>query len=169
MKIFTSVLSVLLLLVFSSCQKSVEQQEDANKKRADEFKTFLTTAGKFHAVDYYAETPIDYNEQDDEVILETDLKKYIRNYLLDDDIYFQNDGKIRFVQNDVKIAGESAPEIYVPYKVWGDKTGVMVDYVDDQYQPLTYMLHEKGSTYFILSWRRPQDGVRLFSRYEMKL
>ena len=169
MKIFTSVLSVLLLLVLNSCQKSIAEQEDANKKKAEEFQKFISSGVKFHAVDYYAESPIDYNEQDGEVVLETDLKKYIRDYIVDDDIFFQPNGMIRFVQNQVKISSNNAPEIMVPYRAYGDKSGVIVDYIDDLYQPLTYTLHEKGSTYFILSWKRPQDGVRLFSRYEQVL
>jgi hypothetical protein len=169
MKFFTSVMSALLLLLLGSCQKNLSDQEEDNKKKAQEFQTFISSGSRFMAVDYYAESPIDYNEQDSEVILETDLKKYIRNYIIDDDIYFGTNGMITFVQNSVKISSNSAAEIHVPYRAYGDKAGVIVDYIDDQYQPLTYMLHEKGTTYFILSWKRPQDGVRLFSRYEQVL
>ena len=162
-------MSALLLLSLGSCQKNLSDEEVNNKKKAEEFQTFISSGAKFHAVDYYAESPIDYNEQDGEVILETDLKKYIRDYIVDDDIIFGTNGMITFVQNSVKISSNSAAQIQVPYRAYGDKAGVVVDYIDDQYQPLTYMLHEKGSTYFILSWKRPQDGVRLFSRYEMQL
>jgi hypothetical protein len=162
-------MSALMLLALGSCQKNVSDEQQANSKKAEEFQAFISSGAKFHAVDYYAESPIDYNEQDGEVVLETDLKKYIRDYIVDDDIYFGTNGTITFVQNAVKISSNSAAEIHVPYRAYGDKAGVMVDYIDDQYQPLTYMLHEKGSTYFILSWRRPQDGVRLFSKYEQVL
>jgi hypothetical protein len=168
MKSFTSVLSVLLLLLLGSCQKNLSDEQENNNKKAEEFKAFLA-GSTFKAVDFYAESPIDYNEQDGEVVLETDLKKYIRNYLLDDDIIFGTNGNITFVQNNVKIGNNSAAEIHVPYRAYGDKVGVLVDYIDEFYVPLTYYLHEKGSTYFILSWKRPQDGVRLFSKYEMVL
>lgn len=170
MKIFTSVLSALLLLLLgSSCQKNVSDEQESNNKKAEEFKTFLTSGSKFRAVDFYAESPIDYNEADGEVVLETDLKKYIRDYLIDDDILFGTNGQITFVQNTVKIGNNPAAEIHVPFRAYGDKAGVLVDYIDEFYSPLTYYLHEKGTSYFILSWKRPNDGVRLFSRYEMVL
>ena len=162
-------MSALLLLALGSCQKNLSDEQENNNKKAEEFEAFVESGAKFRAVDYYAESPIDYNEQDGEVILETNLKKYIRDYIVDDDIYFGTNGQIRFVQNDVKISSNGAAEIFVPYRAYGDKSGVMVDYIDDLYQPLSYVLHEKGSTYFILSWKRPQDGVRLFSRYEQVL
>ena len=162
-------MSALLLLTLGSCQKNLSEQEDANKQKAAEFKTFITSGAKFHAVDYWAESPIDYDETDDKVVLETDLKKYIRDYLLDDDIYFGTNGMITFVQNQVKIGSNSAAEIHVPYRADGDQNGVLFDYIDDQYSPLTYYLHEKGATYFVLEWKRPNDGVRLFSRYEQVL
>lgn len=170
MKIFTSVLSALLLLILGSCQKNLSEKEDANKQKAAEFKTFLTSSGvKFHAVDYWAEKPIDYDQTDDKVVLETDLKKYIRDYLLDDDIYFGTNGIITFVQNQVKISSNSAAEIHVPYRAEGDANGVLFDYIDDQYKPLTYYLHEQGATYFVLEWKRPTDGVKLYSRYDQVL
>jgi hypothetical protein len=169
MKIFTSVMPALLLLLLGSCQKSASDAVEENNQKANEFKTFLTSGVTFHAVDYYAESPIDYNEQDGEVILETDLKKYIRDYILDDDITFGTNGMITFKQNTVKISNNAAATIQVPYRASGDKSGVMFDYIDDLYQPLTYYLHEKGPSHFVLSWKRPQDGVRLFSRYETVL
>jgi len=169
MKIFTSVLSALSLLVLGSCQKSASDVKEENNKKAQEFKAFISSGATFHAVDYYAESPIDYNQQDDVVTLETDLKKYIRDYIVDDDIIFGTNGSITFVQNAVKIGGNNAAEIHIPYRASGDQWGVVVDYIDDTYHPLSYYLHEKGSTYFILSWKRPTDGVRLFSKYEMVL
>jgi len=169
MKIFTSVLSALLLLLLGSCQKNISEQEDANKKKAEEFKTFLTSGAKFRAVDYWAESPVDYDPNDGSTVKETDLKKYIRDYIADDDITFGSNGMITFAQNAVKISNNPAPQILVPYRAAGDKAGVVFDYIDDQYQPLSYYLHEKGQSYFILSWKRPQDGVRLFSKYEMVL
>jgi hypothetical protein len=162
-------MSAFVLLALGSCQKNISDEQQANNKKAEEFQTFISSGAKFHAVDYYAESPIDYNEQDGEVILETNLKKYIRDYIADDDIYFGTNGMITFVQNSIKIGTNGAAEIKVPYRAYGDKAGVLVDYIDDQYQSLTYYLHEKGTTYFILSWKRPQDGVRLFSRYEISL
>lgn len=162
-------MSALLLLLLGSCQKNVNEQEDANKKKSEEFKTFVSSGAKFRAVDYYAESPIDYDPNDGPPVYETDLKKYIRIYLLDDDIVFGTNNSITFYQNQVKISDNVAAEIHMPYRVYYDKTGVLVDYINDTYDPLTYYLHEKGSTYFILSWKRPEDGVRLFSRYEMVL
>jgi len=162
-------MSALLLLLLGSCQKNISQEEEANKKKAEELNTFLTAGAKFRLVDYYAESPIDYDETDGEVKQETDLKKYIRFYLVDDDIIFGQNGTITFVQNTVKIAENDAAEIHMPFRTYHDKQGVLVDYIDDKYDPLTYYLHEKGSTHFILAWKRPQDNVRVFSRFEMVL
>lgn len=169
MKIITSVFPALLLLLLGSCQKNVSNEQETNTQKAQAFKTFISSGAHFRAVDFYAERAIDYDETDGQVKLETDLKKYIRDYLLDDDIIFGTNSQITFVQNAVKIGTISSAEIHLPYRAVGDKSGVLFDYIDDQYNPLTYYLHEQGSTYFILSWKRPQDGVRLFSKYEMNL
>lgn len=167
MKIFTSVLSALLILLLGSCQKNISQEQEANNKKAEEFKTFLTSGVKFRAVSYWAESPIDYDPNDGSTARETDLNKYIRDYIRDDDIIFGTNGQVTFVQNAVKIGNNNAAEIRVPYRVAGDKAGVLVDYINDTYDPLTYYLHEKGASYFVLSYKRPEDGVRLFSRYDM--
>lgn len=167
MKIFTSVLSALLLLLLGSCQKNISQEQEANNKKAEEFKTFLTSGAKFRAVGYWAESPIDYDPNDGSTARETDLNKYIRDYIRDDDIIFGTNGIITFVQNAIKIGDDASAEIKVPYRAYGDKVGVLVDYINDTYDPLTYYLHEKGASYFILSYKRPEDGVRLFSRYDM--
>jgi hypothetical protein len=170
MKIFTSVFTALMMLLLgSSCQKNISQEEEANKKKADDFKTFVTSGAKFRAVDYWAESPIDYDPNDGSSVKETDLKKYIRDYILDDDIIFGTNGTVTFVQNQVKIGDIATPEIKMPYRIAASKEGVIVDYIDDKYDPLTYMLHEQGTTYFVLSYKRSEDGVRLFSRYEVAL
>ena len=167
MKIFTSVLSALLLLLLGSCQKNISEEQEANNKKAEEFKTFLTSGAKFRAVSYWAESPIDYDPNDGSTAKETDLNKYIRDYIRDDDIIFGTNGMITFVQNAIKIGDDASAQIHVPYRAYGDKVGVLVDYINDTYDPLTYYLHEKGASHFVLSYKRPQDGVRLFSRYDM--
>lgn len=169
MTTFTRICTALLCLFCISCQKKVTDPTEANNQKAAEFRTFLTQGGTFRLVDYYAESPVDYDETDDTITLETDLKGYIRFYLLDDDIIFNSNGTVTFVQHDQKISNDSSEEIIVPFQTRGDKAGVVVDYASDQYEPLTYYLHEQGSTYFILSWKRPVDGVRLFSRFDMVL
>jgi hypothetical protein len=167
MKIFTSVSSALLLLLLGSCQKNISEEQEANNKKAEEFKTFLTSGAKFRAVSYWAESPIDYDPNDGSTAKETDLNKYIRDYIRDDDIIFGTNGITTFVQNAIKICDDSSAEIRVPYSAKGDKAGVLVDYINDMYDPLTYYLHEKGASYFVLSYKRPEDGIRLFSRYDM--
>src|ERR1044072_7011158 len=147
MKIFSSVgIALMMLLLGTSCQKNVNEQEEANKKKADGFKTFITSGAKFRAGDYWAESPIDYDPNDGSNVKETDLKKYIRDCILDDDIIFGTNGSVTFVQNQVKYSDIASPEIHMPFRVAASKEGVVVDYIDDKYDPLTYMLHEQGST-----------------------
>jgi len=140
-----------------------------NNQKAAEFRSYLVQNSKFRLVDFYAESPIDYDQTDDVVTLETDLKKYIRHYLVDDDIIFNGNGNVTFVQHAIKIGNNDDEEVLVPYNTRGDRTGVLVDFADDLYQPFTYYLHEKGDTWFILAYKRPNENVWLLSRFEMVL
>jgi len=160
---------MLLLLSCLSCQKKVSDPLQENNQKAAAFKSYLVQNSKFRLVDFYAESPIDYDKNDDGVTMETDLKKYIRHYLIDDDIIFNSNGNVTFVQHTVKIGNNDDEEVTMPFNTRGDYSGVLVDFADDLYQPFTYYLYEKGDTYFILGYKRPNENVWLLSRYEMVL
>jgi hypothetical protein len=158
-------LAVLVGVLSSSCQKNVTNETDKNKEKAAAFKAFVSAPGiKFRPVSFIAEQPIDYDETDSEVKLETDLNKYIRPYLLDDDIVFSGNSSLQFSQNTVKIPTDLPAIINMSYFVEGTSEGVLVHYIDDQYNAADYYLEDYTSTYFRLYMKR--NGIKLISRYD---
>lgn len=167
MKTFTLVSTALLFLTLTSCQKNLDAKKlEENQQKATEFKTFVTGGEKFRLVHYYSDKPIDYIWTDSVVKQETDLDAYIRFYLVDDDIIFNTDGNVSFYQNTERIGNDNSDVITLPFNVEGKLTGVDVNYIDDEYNPLSYQLVEMGSNYFILKYKR-FDNALLFSRFEM--
>jgi hypothetical protein len=163
----TFVTLAIFVGVLSSCQKSVTSNTDKNKEKAAAFKAFISASGtKFRPVSFFAEQPIDYDETDSQVLLETDLNKYIRPYLLDDDIIFSGSSSLQFVQNAVKIPNDLPTVINMTYFVEGTSEGVLVHYIDDQYNPADYYLEDYTDSYFRLYIKR--NGIKLISRYDKR-
>jgi len=156
---------VVIAGVFSSCQKSTTDNTDKNQEKAAAFKAFISAPGvKFRPKSFFAEQPIDYIETDTEVTLETDLNKYIRPYLLDDDVIFNSNGTLTFNQNAVKINNDNADVINMTWFVNANADGVLLHYIDDQYNAADYYLEDFTDSYFRLYIKR--NGIKLISRYD---
>src|SRR5690349_13245355 len=87
-KFLPSTLFLLLCVVVSSCSKdSSDKVKSPLEQKAESLEAFLT--GKhFVPVDFYSSRAIDYDQDDAEIKLQTDLKPYLLPYLSDDIITF---------------------------------------------------------------------------------
>jgi len=161
-----SLLFVLIALFFSaltSCSKSGDNKA-LNEKKATEFKTTLDLK-HFRLVDFYSDKPIDYVTTDTEVKSETDLKIYIKPYLLDDDNYFDNEGGVVITQNQQKKPGLADPLLNRNYSVSSDENGVYLDFLDYDYNPIKYKIGEFSTAGFTIYLDWP-GGARVFSRFD---
>lgn len=157
------VLIALSITVSISCSKAGDNKA-LNEKKATEFKTMLDLK-HFHLVDFYSDKPIDYIQTDVEVKSETDLKMYIKPYLLDDDNYFDTEGGVVITQNQQKKPGLTAPVLNRNYSVSSDENSAYLDFLDYDYNPIKYKLGEysAGSFTIYLDW---PGGAKVFSRFE---
>lgn len=161
-----SLLFVLFALFFSamvSCTKNGDTKE-LNEKKATEFKTILDLK-HFRLVDFYSDKPIDYVTTDTEVKSETDLKIYIKPYLLDDDNYFDTEGGVVITQNQQKKPGLSAPVLNRNYSVSADEHSTYFDFLDYDYNPIKYKLGEYSTVGFTIYLDWP-GGAKVYSRFE---
>ncbi len=157
------VLIALLFSAFTSCSKSGDNKA-LNDKKATEFKAILDLK-HFRLVDFYSDKPIDYITTDAEIKNETDLKVYIKPYLLDDDNYFDNEGGVVITQNQQKKPGLTTPVLNRNYSVSADENSAYLDFLDYDYNPIKYKLGEysTGSFTIYLDW---PGGAKVFSRFE---
>jgi len=157
---------VLIALSFSamySCTKNGDTKA-LNETKAKEFKAILDLK-HFRLVDFYSDKPIDYVTTDTEVKSETDLKIYIKPYLLDDDNYFDNEGGVVITQNTQKKPGLTDPLLNRNYSVSSDENGVYLDFLDYDYNPIKYKLGEFTTAGFTIYLDWP-GGARVFSRFD---
>lgn len=162
----TALLAASLCLLFS-CSKeySYEKRITSELTRAN-FHAFLTSPGtKFQPVDFYSDQPIDFDKNDGSTELETDLQKYVSSYLPDDHYNFLQDGKIVVEQNELRKQSIVADNFERSYAVSESEQAVLFDFLDHNYNPKRYILHEIGSDYFIL--KVAFENAMLYSRYNL--
>jgi len=160
-------LSSLCVLVLNSCSKNIgdsAEDESANQKRATEFQAVIN-GHSFRLVDFYADKPIDYIDSDAEIKEETDLKIYIKPYLLDDQVVFDGSGGVKIAQNQQKIPGSNDAILLRNYNVSADKYSAYVDYLDYYYNPIKYKLGEYTADGFTIYLDWP-GGAKLYSRFQ---
>lgn len=147
-------------LITTSCNKTSKEEE----KKASEFRAF-TSAKKFKIVEFYADKPVDYEENDNEVKAETELWVYVKDYIRDD-INIVDNNQVQIHQNDVKMPGSDAVTLTRPFNVGSDRSGAYLEFVDYFYEPLRYKLFEFKDNYFII-YVDFKGGAKLFSKYEL--
>lgn len=153
---------LICVLLVSSCQKEVSG--DNTETDFHLFKEMLTsTDKKFRVVEFYSDLPIDYDENDSISTMETNHWNYVSLYLKDDINIFKEDGTLEIVQNDAKIPGDDTPILLRNYKIDTLNEKVIFDYLDHNYLPFRYFLHEKGQDYFIIYTRK--NNISLFSKF----
>ena len=161
-----SLLFVLIALTFSamiSCSKTGDNKA-ANEKKATEFQTTIQLK-HYRLVDFYSDKPIDYVQSDAVVKSETDLKVYIKPYLLDDDNYFDNEGVVRITQNQQKKPGLTDAVLIRNYNVTSDENSAYLDFLDYDYYPVKYKLGEYTDVGFTIYLDWP-GGAKVYSRFE---
>ncbi|MBO9571268.1 MAG: hypothetical protein J7497_03545 [Chitinophagaceae bacterium] len=130
----------------------------------DQFKQILTD-NKFQLRAFYSDIPIDFNPDDNQVNLETDLWQHVAFYLKDDVNTFYENGEVKIEQNHYKRPGLDDAELTRQYAITEDSDGLILMFLDATYNPLQYRIAEVGDNYFILSveWT---PGVTVYSRFE---
>lgn len=163
-KIILFFLGGMLLLVSSSCTKN--NGEEIQRKKAEEFRA--SVQGKqYKLVDFYSDLPIDYIETDTEIKQETDLRPYIKRYLLDDENNFNTDGSLTINQKADRIPGDEPLILNRKYAVRWSATDALIDFVDYYYIPLTYKLSEYSPTTFTIYLNWYKGNAKIYSRYEL--
>jgi len=176
LRFFGLVLVVLTVLV-SSCGKElslelyeppppvvVPEPPEPEPLNAEDLKNILID-GRFQLRAFYSDIPVDYNTSDAEVKEETDLWDYVI-YYLKDDVNLFHEGEVQIAQNANKAPGQSADTLTKTYLIEENSEGIFMTFLDYQYNPLVYRVHEFTDSYFILSieW---EQGATLFSRFEL--
>lgn len=174
-------LLMLLAVVFVSCNKDLSYEggyippveppvveppveEPPVLSDSDNFKQFLVDFN-FQLRDFYSDIAIDFNEEDNQTLSETDLWHYVPQYLRDDVNDFDEDGTVSINQHQVKKPGFDDDMLIRSYSVGEDENGVFITFLDSDYNPLSYRVAEIGEDYFILSIEWTQGAV-LYSRFE---
>jgi len=152
-----------LMISFTSCKKEdTPEQQEQNKSEA--FHNLLQTSKTFHLTAYYSDIPIDYIETDSVVLQETDLWKYVRDYIKDDEYVFYSAGDFNIIQNSVKIPSDLSDTIHYQYGVYSAGDHVDFNFYDYEYQPLTYKLESFSDSSFVVYAYR--GAARIYSKYE---
>jgi len=160
-KLYLALIPALLLA--TSCTKSKSNEEAATQKRADEFAASIK-GNKYKLVSFYADKPIDYITNDNEVKAETDLWIYVREYLKDDVYLFNTNGSFTVFQNAVKRPGNESASFNMPYAVSVDGKDVGFDYIDYDYVKLHYRVNQFDNDSFIIFVDGP-SGSKLYSKF----
>ena len=184
MRSFYALLFPVVMLLFVSCEKELSYEggfvppppppptvtppiEEPPVELTDEekFKQVLAD-NKFQLRAFYSDIPVDYNERDSQVKQETDLWPYVAPYLKDDvNTFSGSDDNVTIEQNAKKRPGLTDSLITRQYSLGSDDDGMYMIFLDYEYNPLQYRVHETGDDYFILSIKWNQ-GATLFSRFE---
>ena len=158
---------MIMLGVFSlpSCKKELTPQQQQQNK-ADEFQNFLVSSKKFHLTAYYSDIPVDYIEWDSVVLQETDLWKYVRDYIKDDEYVFKSTGEFEIIQNAMRIPNDLSDTIQYQYGVYNGGDQVGFNFYDYEYLPLTYKLDSISDSSFVVYVNR--GSAKIFSKYEIE-
>jgi len=164
LKNYLSALGVVCL--FASCSKelSLELAQPLLTKE-EEFKKLVTSTA-FQLRACYSDIPVDYIEDDSVITKETNLWRYVSPYLKDDVNTFRTDNaNVSIAQHTLKIPGNASEILDRQYHIGTDESGVYMDFLDFDYLPLKYRLHELGPDYFVLAVEWKYDAT-LYSRFE---
>lgn len=158
-------LASVLILALNSCQKDDDVRVELAKK-AEEFTAYVKDK-RFVPVDFYADKPVDYVETDDVVLAETDLRKYMYNYIKDDQILFDANGVLKIYQNEFKMPENDSAVLIRGWSISPSTNTVRVSFVDYDYEPRRYHLVEFSDTSF-LAYVDYKNDTRLYSRFSKR-
>ncbi|MEP7257782.1 MAG: hypothetical protein ABI687_05330 [Flavitalea sp.] len=158
--------SLLVLIFLSGCKKELSlEQAESHVEEAHDFKDFLIDKD-FRLKAFYTDTAIDYVEDDAEVKSETNLWGYVSGYLKDDTNTFHSNLTVDIAQNAIVMPGLTDAVLNRSFSVGSDGAGVYMQFLDYEYNPLTYRLKEMTADHFIVyvPWK---NGIFLYSRFDL--
>ena len=157
------IMGAIACVGMASCSKTLSDEDPATKQKSVDFQASVL-AHKYKLVAFYADKPIDYITSDAEVRSETDLWKYVKFHILDDQNYFGANGELIIYQNADKFPGNNDETIKGTYSISVSGKDVMMKFVDYIYVPTTYKLQEFDNAYFTIYVDGP-SGSKLYSKY----
>jgi hypothetical protein len=158
---------VCILVAMSGCEKELSLEGATTipptppvtePERAD-------SAPVFQLKSFYSDIAIDFDESDGDATTETDLWKYVLDYVKDDYHVLRNDSTVEVIQNDIKMPGLGDEVLQRSYSRGEDDLGSYLMYLTPDYRQMKYRLDEWTGDHFVISlkWK---DGARVFSRFE---
>lgn len=164
---YSLTLVIAALIIFSTgCKKelSLEGQELKPELPEEPVEPPVKTFPKFQLKAFYSDIPIDFDETDGVVKLETDLWEYVQDYIKDDVIVFLENDSLEIHQNEKKLPGLEDAVLYRSFSIFMESSKEFMNYLTPAYAPLKYRLYEMTEDHFIigLKWK---DGAYVFSRF----
>jgi hypothetical protein len=155
-------LAALALMLFACKKEESDGIKEEDKEKAATFAA-LIQKHDYKLTAYYAETPIDYDIEDDVVKQETELWPYVSPWLYDDAYTFKANNDVIVAQNTEKIPTDNAATITKRWTVVADKTGVRFNFIGHEYQYLVYYLVSFDDTKLKVwaNW----NGNKVFSEF----
>jgi hypothetical protein len=152
-----------MVCLATSCSKSVSEEDAATKQRSTDFQASVQTH-KYKLVAFYSDKAIDYITSDSEVRAETDLWRYVKPHILDDENYFGANGELIVYQKASKMPGNESEQFTKEYGISVRGTDVILKFIDYVYIPTEYKLQEFDNAYFTVYVDGP-SGAKLYSKY----
>jgi hypothetical protein len=107
------------------------------------------------------------------VLAETDLNKYVMNYIKDDVIPFNADHSLPVMQNALKMPGADSVVLNRSWSISTskEKNELYVHYLDYYYEPLKYTVVEFKNDYFLayVDWTSkvdPTKTAKLYTKFQ---
>jgi hypothetical protein len=157
------IMGMSVCMGMASCSKAVSDEDPATKQKATDFQAAVLSH-KYKLVAFYSDKPIDYITSDAEVRSETDLWKYVKFHVLDDENYFGANGELTIYQKTNKFPGNEAETLKGTYGISVRGTDVLFKFVDYIYVPTEYKLQEFDNAYFTVYIDGP-SGSKLYSKF----
>jgi hypothetical protein len=139
----------LFLLAFccilASCQKELSLENPGHPEPLPTDPTVpaepVKETRKYQLRAFYSDIPIDFIEGDDEIRSETDLWRYVKDYLTDDVYEFTVDStEVMVHQHAKKIAGNNEASFSKTYYIGTDSEGSYMKFLGPEYEQLRYRL-----------------------------
>jgi len=158
-----SATALVAVVMLASCSKKSGSGGVDQTKRATDFQAAISNQG-YKPVAFYSDKPIDYITTDAEVRSETDLWKYVKDYIKDDRYVFQSDGVAVIYQNALKVNWSNKDTLHFNYAIKPQDKFVYINYVNYDYYPSVYKLESFDDSQIILYVDGP-NGSKLYSKY----
>lgn len=168
MKIVTYLAVTLIATgVLSSCKKG-DEASPQDRQKAEDFKAYIV-AKQFTLNAYWSDKEIDYVEDDTAIKKETNLWPYVSFWIKDDiNVFDVSSGKVTITQNANKYSAITEDVFTRDFSIGADKNGPYFNFVDYQYNPLSYHLVDfdaEGFTVYV-DWN---SGAKVYSRFKVVL